>query len=456
MGARDKKPGRMHGAGPAAGSGSGAAVTATLLAFERWYTRHAAEGGHAHPPAAEVSALLKRLFALSAGRLRQPAVPVLESLLGAVEAEPELAARLPEVIETLEHYLDFAVDTGAWQAGDAQIDASAEFLEVAYEVSTGLLLFLIDALDDVADVPPAQERAALGALAAPLRSADQLIVRLRGLLDDADPLSVPGALTLERVLGVLSVAASPGLLPGASTEEIVRMLDTAAGVSPEEAAAADAPTARMLATLEREGLVATPAGASGVRPVAAPALRAALADAVITIADELGLLDDENPHPSGTALEVQVSTVGSEPASWRRLLLAADSDLGGLHLAIQLAFDWENDERHEFTSATDPEVVFTAIDPLDEAPDDESVADENEVEIGELLVEPGDEVTYVYGDDQPRRLVVRLDAVQDPSETSAGAAASASPSPVLPRCTGASAGLDVAEIDRQLAPLRLR
>ncbi len=451
MGARDKKPGRMHGTGPAAGSGSGAAVTATLLAFERWYTRHAAEGGHAHPPAAEASALLKRLFVLSAGRLRQPVVPVLESLLGAVEAEPELAVRLPEVIETLEHYLDFAVDTGAWQAGDAQIDESAEFLEVAYEVSTGLLLFLIDALDDVADVPPAQERAALGALAVPLRSAEQLIARLRGLLDEADPLSVPGALTLERVLGVLSVAASPGLLPGASTAEIVRMLDTAAGVSDEEAAAADAPTARMLATLELEGVVATPAGASGVRPVAVPALRAALADAVITIADELGLLDDENPHPSGTALEVQVSTADPEPASWRRLLLAADSDLGGLHLAIQLAFDWDNDEGHEFTSANEPEVVFTALDPLDEAAEDDSVADENEVEIGELLVDPGDELAYVYGDGGERRLVIRLDGVLEP----AGSGASGSPSPALPRCIGASGDLDVAEIDRQLAPLRL-
>ena len=442
MGVSRKKP-RTNSTGSGAGSGaaSATATKALLLRFEQWYGRHSVDAGHEHPPVGEAADLLGELFALTGGRLREPTVGVLEATLAAVEAEPALASRLPRVIEMLEHYLDFAVESGAWRGSDAQIDESSEFLEVAYEVSTGLLLFLIDALDDVPDVSAGEERAALRALTEPLRDAEAVLDRVRVLLDELDPESVPGALAIERVLGLLAVAASPGLLPGASTEEIVGMLDTAAGVEPEQAATADAGTAEVMAGVEKAGIVWQPGGA--VRPVAPAGLRAALADAVISLADEYGLLDDEgaSAHPVGTALRVTATT----STGWRSLLLAAESDLGELHLALQLAFDWANLGEHAFTvgAAAGSEVGSRSPEPVD---------DEDSVECGALLVEPGDEIGYAYApevaaesDHDPHEVVVRLDGVDEPTETRRA----------LPRCTGASGDADAAEVDRMLSPLRL-
>jgi hypothetical protein len=451
MGTKRKKPRQ-----PTSAMRSATGTKALLLGFERWYRQHSAGGGHEHVPAGDVTEQLKRLFELSRGRLHEPTVAVLEAVLAEVEADAALAGRLPEVIETLEHYLDFAVETGAWQGSDAQIDDSSEYLEAAYDVSTGLLLYLIDALDDVADVPVPQERAALAALPQPLRTPDDLIDRLRAVLEGVDPGSVAGSLAIERVLGLLSIAASPGLLPGASTAQIIGMLDTAAGVSDEESAEAALPTEQLTEALAQAGI------SLAVRPEAPAGLRAALADAVITVADELGLLDDsENAHPEGTALHVTARVAGT--GEWRELLLAADSDLGALHLAVQLSFDWANTEEHRFTLADDPGVVYASVDPLGDPLSDaearaDDVIDENEVELGELFAETGDELEYRYGAaDLERRVGIRLERVEPPTDTAAGHTSSAQPSPaqLLPRCTGASAEADAAEADRLLSPLRL-
>lgn len=456
-----KKDNRGSGAGAA--SGGGAKTTAMLIRFERWYAGHAAGAGHEHPSASDATALLSALFVLSRGRLHEPVVSVLEGVLAEVEASGELAPRLPDVIEVLEHYLDFAVETGTWRASDAVIDESSEYLEVAYDVSTGLLLYLIDALDDVADVPEDRERAALAALpqAGASTSASALTDRVLAVFETGDPASVPGALALERVLGLLCVAVSPGLLPGATTAQILGMLDTAAGVTPEQAAAAGPLTDDLLTELERLGLIAPVAGAGGGRLEAPAGIRAALADAVVAVADEFGLLDDEgeNPHPEGTVLEVLASVADTAPAEWRRLQIAAESDLGALHLAIQLSFDWANTEEHSFVSVDEPETVYAPVGLLGSDADgrsgggtgddgqgaDESaeIVDENEVEIGEFLVADGDEIEYRYGDVDPRRVVIALKSVGEATET------------VLPRCVAASAGVDAAEADRLLAPLRI-
>lgn len=170
---------------------------------------------------------------------------------------------------------------------------------------------------------------------------------------------------------------------------------------------------------------------------------------MLEVADDLGLLDDDavNPHPPGAALQVKIAVVDSRPAEWRRLLLAADSDLGELHLATQLTLDWPNDEPHEFTVDSEPGSVFTSIDSLaddDAVSANENAVEENGVQVGELLVEVGDELRYRYGAPSPRLLVMRLESVVDAD------------SRPLPRCVGASAGVDVAETDRLVAPLRLR
>jgi hypothetical protein len=426
------------------------AIRSALIGFERWYARHLADDSHEHLSVTDSIALLTVLFDRSRGALLVPAADTLEDLLAAVDGDPAIAPRILDVIDTLEHYLDFAVETGAWEATDAQIDDSSEVLDVAFEVTTGLLVVLIDSLDEIDDVPAEIERVAFETLAVPVRSPDQLTAHLRTVLGRIDPLSAPAAVAVERVLAALAVAAEPDLLPGRSEERIRGMIDAASGVSPEEAVAADAATDRMLERLVTDGILRLPESAEVARHEAPFGLRPALADAVIEIADELGLLDDEgfNPHPEGTALQLKVSAVDSKPAEWRRLLLAADSDLGELHLAVQLGFDWPNTEPHEFTLEAEPGLVFTSIDRVgDEGAHPDSrrdAADENDVQLGELFQEVGDEVSYRYGADEPRRLVMRLEAIAE----SAGRA--------LPRCVGASDGVDLEEADRLLAPLRLR
>jgi hypothetical protein len=419
-----------------------------LIGFERWYTRHLAGDAHEHLPGAETVTLLTVLFDRSRGALLVPRADVLDDLLAAVDADQELAPRMPEVIDTLEHYLDFAVESGAWPATDAQIDESSEVLEVAFELSTGLLVFLLDSLDDVDEATPELSRLAFEAMAGPVRTPSALVSRLRGVLAIADSQTTPGALAVERVLGLLCVAADPALLPGRSGERIRAMLDTAAGVTPDEARDADPATERMLAELEHDGILRVVETSGVVRHEAPIGLRPALADAIIEVADELGLLEDEgfNPHPDGAALQVKVAVVGSAPAEWRRLLLAADSDLGELHLAAQLSLDWPNTEPHEFTLADEPDAVFTSFDRVVGEPDSvrEDAVDENDVQLGELLAEVGDELRYRYGVDETRRLVVRLESVVEADQRP------------LPRCVGAAAGVDVAEIDRLLSPLRLR
>ncbi|MCS5719453.1 plasmid pRiA4b ORF-3 family protein [Herbiconiux sp. CPCC 205763] len=456
MGVKRRQPRR-----PVRRSAAGSTATATkavLIAFERWYARHLVSVGDDHLPTDRTVALLSDLFDRSRGALHAPTAPVLEGLLAGIDDDPERAGELPDVIQTLEHYLDFAVETGSWSGTDDEIDESAELLEVAFELSTALLGFLVDSLDEVEDVPVDRARAALETLAPPLRTPEALLGRLRDVLGGVDS-TEPGDVAVQRVIGLLCVAVDPGLLPERSEKRIQAMLDTAAGATVDQARMADVDTTRMLALLEGDGLIER-VKTSGIDRFETPEdLRPALADAVVEIADELGLLDDDviNPHPAGTALQVKVAVVGTEPAEWRRLLLAAESDLGELHLAAQLSLDWPNEEPHEFTVAGEPDTVFTSfgrvtsdasagagvgvVADTDDAEDDR--IDENDVQLGELLIDVGDEIEYRYGV-EPRRLVIRLERIGEPDGGP------------LPRCVGATAGIDLVEADGLLASLRLR
>jgi len=421
------------------------ATRALLIAFTGWYKRHAGDDPE-HAAADELTPLLGTMFEVTNGALRTPTAEVLENLVASLDGDLELEALRPQLLDALEHYLDFAVETGSWPGTDAQIAQSADVLERAYELTTGLLPYLLDALNDIDDVPAEIERAAFEALTARIRSSQELADHLRTVLDEgADSSTVSGALALERVLGVLSVAAYPALLPGLSTARVEEMLDVAAGVTAAEAREARPATDRILAGFEFDGILRPGVDEDADRLIAAPGLRPALADALIDLAEEWGLLTDDeaNPHPDGTALQVKATIADTKPAEWRRLLFAADADFGELHLALQLAFDWSDSDPHEFTLADEPGTVLTTVDLL-EGLAVEDALDEDEVELGELFVDVGDEVLYRYGQDDVRRLVVRLERIVESSDQ------------VLPRCVGASAGIDVGEADRLLSPLRLR
>lgn len=430
------------------GRAQGAATTAMLIRFDRWYSKHiGAVAEHDHLAAEESRALLGELFQLSSGALRTPTEAVLRSVLDAVEADPELSQMTGPLVDTLEHYLDFAVETGMWAPAEAEIDASYEFLADAIDEGSGLLLDLIDAMELVPDVSEASARRALQALAPVVRSDDDLLARLQAALADLDPAGPIGALVIERVLGVLCVAVSPDLLPGLDTSQILELLDEDAGASVPELALASPLTDTVLAELVGDGIVVAQAGG---RLVAPEGLRPALADVLLELADDYGL-SEGNPHPEGTVLEVSAAVTGSEPAVWRRLEIDADADLGELHLALQLTLDWPNTEEHRFTTDLDEQQGSSGA-PTASAEGADDGFEEDDEEIGELLVERGDELGYEYGG---ARVVVRLERATEAGATGAAGAAGAA-GVKLPRCVGASAEIGAEEVDRLLAPLRVR
>jgi hypothetical protein len=54
--------------------------------------------------------------------------------------------------------------------------------------------------------------------------------------------------------------------------------------------------------------------------------------------------------PGGTpGFELDVRVADVEPEIWRRLWVPATTELCDLHLALQLAFDWENSHQHQFS-----------------------------------------------------------------------------------------------------------
>ncbi|PPK69619.1 plasmid pRiA4b ORF-3 family protein [Actinokineospora auranticolor] len=52
--------------------------------------------------------------------------------------------------------------------------------------------------------------------------------------------------------------------------------------------------------------------------------------------------------PPETVYRIKVSLLGATPPIWRRLEVAADIFLGGLHEVIQRAFDWDGGHLHVF------------------------------------------------------------------------------------------------------------
>lgn len=58
-------------------------------------------------------------------------------------------------------------------------------------------------------------------------------------------------------------------------------------------------------------------------------------------------------HPMPTLFLLDVRLRGVRPAVWRRLLVAGDLPLSGLHRAIQIAFGWTDSHLHGFTAGRD-------------------------------------------------------------------------------------------------------
>jgi Plasmid pRiA4b ORF-3-like protein len=96
-------------------------------------------------------------------------------------------------------------------------------------------------------------------------------------------------------------------------------------------------------------------------------------------------------------LRVRVDLDDIRPPIWRRLDLASDLPLDGLHHILQSAFGWTDSHLHAFTAGgrmheATAERYLTAFDL---AEGDDGVL-ESSVRLDELLAEPGDTLYYSY------------------------------------------------------------
>lgn len=98
--------------------------------------------------------------------------------------------------------------------------------------------------------------------------------------------------------------------------------------------------------------------------------------------------------------QIKVALLDIEPPIWRRMLIPADHTLADLHIAIQVAFDWEGWHGHVFTvhgreyASRDPVEVAKARDEI--------------IPLAKLDLKPGTGIRYVhdFGDNWVHDIVV--------------------------------------------------
>ena len=106
----------------------------------------------------------------------------------------------------------------------------------------------------------------------------------------------------------------------------------------------------------------------------------------------------------GLELDVRIAEV--EPEIWRRIRVPANTELCDLHLILQLAFDWENSHRHQFS------IGIRSFGP-EGTPDAE---DYDGVRLSDL-VGPGSKLVYEYDFGDGWEHVIRvLEAIEIPND----------------------------------------
>ncbi|SFJ74796.1 pRiA4b ORF-3-like protein [Halobacillus dabanensis] len=116
--------------------------------------------------------------------------------------------------------------------------------------------------------------------------------------------------------------------------------------------------------------------------------------------------------------QMKITLVGFEPAIWRRIEIRSDSTFADLHDAIQSVMEWEGSHLHTFRVKKPgkskkmfdikPEFPDSILEPVGDGYDDE------EEQIGEWMLNPGDEAIYIYdlGDDWEH--LIELEEVKEP------------------------------------------
>lgn len=142
-----------------------------------------------------------------------------------------------------------------------------------------------------------------------------------------------------------------------------------------------------------------------------------------------GLADPGTPEPVPSrrrrrrddvvTYRVRIDLKETAPPAWRRLELASDLSLDGLHEIIQLAFGWTDSHLHRFGSGPSYYSRETEyyLSPYEAAEGDQPGVPEEEVRLDEVLVDVGDQLFYLYdfGDDWEH--VIKLEAVLPRAES---------------------------------------
>jgi hypothetical protein len=162
--------------------------------------------------------------------------------------------------------------------------------------------------------------------------------------------------------------------------------------------------------LRLAGLLGDPPGHGEHVPEPSPTL------GDLTMLEELEELFGDEPLPprprrdgAVPMYQLRVDIAGAKPPVWRRLQVVADVSLAEVHRTVQAAFDWSDARPHWFET---PFGRFAVPGRGVEYANDEA-----DVLLSQLLAEPKEKITYLYGAEEDWRHVIALEAVsgQEPA-----------------------------------------
>jgi Plasmid pRiA4b ORF-3-like protein len=149
-------------------------------------------------------------------------------------------------------------------------------------------------------------------------------------------------------------------------------------------------------------------------------------------------------RPDAVTYRIRADLRGTRPPLWRRLELASDLHLDGVHDIMQAAFGWTDSHLHRFASGTAPYgpdteyylCPFDAGDGVDGVP-------EEQVRLDEVLSDAGDVLFYEYDYGDGWEHTIRLEAVLPCAESAPQAACTAGRRPGPPEDCGGVGGYEL-------------
>lgn len=112
----------------------------------------------------------------------------------------------------------------------------------------------------------------------------------------------------------------------------------------------------------------------------------------------------------GIPMQFKVTLEGSNPSIWRRIQVGENISFQQLHFVLQAAMGWMNAHLHEFN------VNDRRIGMVDDEFVDENVENENEIQLSELHLQPGDKFTYLYDFGDSWNHIIEVEPVKQMAE----------------------------------------